>query len=138
MKRLIPLTIIATLSVAGAASAAQTTPAHHARRPAVHHAARLIRVDDVRINHGMSPLALANASDRRDRRSDDDAVLPGPDHPGWLKDRDHAGWGWSDGRAETVVGLYKRNPDAEFLRNSDLIQGGHGAAGLAVSFKLGS
>ncbi len=116
MKPLIPLAILIAFAAADA----------HAATP--------------QVSHGLSPLALADgqATDRSARgRSDNDDIVPDPDHPGWVRDRDHAGWGWSHGRTETVMGLYKRNPDPDFLPNADLIQGGHGAAGLAVSFKLG-
>ena len=116
MKSLIPLAILIAFATADARAA---TP---------------------QVNHGVSPLALASGqeTDRSARgASDNDDIVPDSDHPGWLRDRDHAGWGWSGRHVETVMGLYKRNPDPDFLPNADIIQGGHGAAGLAVSFKLG-
>lgn len=141
MKGLLPLAMLAALTAADAASAAPRThrPAVHARRAVIHHRIRLARTFQP-VRHGMSPLALTSAqeSGRATRvAAADGQVLPDTDHPGWLKDKDHAGWGWSDGRAETVMGLYRRNPRPAFVPDADLIQGGRGAAGVAVSVKLG-
>ena len=141
MKLLIPLAMLAALTAADAASAAPQAyrPTVHARRAAVHHRIRLTRAFQP-VRHGMSPLALASvsASERAAQaRADDGRIVPDADHPGWLKDSDHAGWGWTDGRTETVMGLYHRNPRPAFVPDADLIQGGRGAAGVAVSLKLG-
>ena len=148
MKLLIPLAILTALSAADAASATPQTkplPARVAlaRAVVVHRHGQPVRLTRARayiVHHGMSPLALASvrASGRVVQpQADDGQVVPDADHPGWLKDKDHAGWGWSDGRTETVMGLYHRNPRPDFIPNGDLIQGGRGAAGVAVSLKLG-
>jgi len=141
MKLLLPLAMLASVAAADAASAAPQIrhPTGHARHGVVHHRIHLARVSRP-VRHGMSPLARASvqASERATRApADDGRIVPDADHPGWLKDKDHAGWGWSDGRTETVMGLYHRNPRPDFIPNGDLIQGGRGAAGLAVSVKLG-
>ena len=147
MKLLIPLVLLTTLIAVDAASAA--TPVHrqiarnNAHRAVGRHTGRLIRASRMRVRvipHHISALALAsaNASERAVPPTSDDApILPGPDHPGFLRDHDHAGWGWNDGRSQTVMGLYHRNPRPDFVPNADLIQGGNGAAGLQMSFKFG-
>ena len=140
MKLLLPLAMLAALTAADAASAASQThrPAGHSHRGVVHHRIRLARTLQP-VRHGMSPLAQASAQASRATRAaaSDGSILPDADHPGWLKDKDHAGWGWSDGRTETVMGLYHRNPRPDFIPNGDMIQGGRGAGGVAVSLKLG-
>jgi hypothetical protein len=61
-----------------------------------------------------------------------------PDHPGWFKSHDEAGWGFSQGHTETVVGLYKRPyepqlPGPQIYHDPE----GRGAAGVSISLKLG-
>ena len=141
MKLLIPLAMLAAVTAADVASAAPQThgPTAHAWRATVRHRIRLVRTFQP-VRHRMSPLALASAqaSERATRASAaDGSILPDSDHRGWLKDKDHAGWGWTDGRTETVMGLYRRNPRPAFVPDADLIQGGRGAAGVAVNLKLG-
>lgn len=60
------------------------------------------------------------------------------EHRGWFKSHDEAGWGFTEGRTETVVGLYKR-PEQPDLPGPQIYHGpeGRGAAGLAISLKLG-
>jgi hypothetical protein len=60
-----------------------------------------------------------------------------PRHPGWFKTPDEAGWGFSQGRTETMVGLYKRPEQPDLPGPQIYHQEGRGAAGLAVSLKLG-
>ena len=146
MKLLIPLamlTALVTVDAASAATAVHRQTPQNARRTVGRHASRLIRASHLRVRvaqHHVSSLALASA-DASERAvpptSDDAPILPGPDHPGFLRDRDHAGWGWSDGHTQTVMGLYRRHSSPNFVPNSDLIQGANGAAGLQMSFKFG-
>jgi hypothetical protein len=61
-----------------------------------------------------------------------------PDHPGWFKGHDEAGWGFSQGHTETVVGLYKRPyepqlPGPQIYHDPE----SRGAAGVSISLKLG-
>ena len=114
--------------------------------PATHHTARHVRARShpIRIMlrrgppaHHMSPLALAGANQHAAPiTADGSDMLPGSDHPSWLRDRYHAGWGWREGRSETVMGLYRR-PAPPILPGPDIIQEGPGAAGVSMSIKLG-
>ncbi len=55
---------------------------------------------------------------------------------GWFKSRRQAGWGVSDGGAQTMVGFYQR-PARPDIPGPQMYHEGQGAAGLSLSLKLG-
>ncbi len=56
---------------------------------------------------------------------------------GWFKASNQAGWGMSQGGAQTVVGLYQRPSPPDIPGPQVSPAEGRGAAGLSLSVKLG-
>jgi hypothetical protein len=139
--------LVVLVGIAGAGGAwAKPTPQHpHARPRAV------VALAHVSYRHGhrtaghtghAAPARVhaaapaATASERTLALMQDPAGPP--QHPGWFKGHDEAGWGFAQGRTETVVGLYRR-PDEPQLPGPQIYHQpeGRGAAGLSISLKLG-
>ena len=128
MKVIIAFAAIVSLAAGGAWARTPTRPVgHHVR----HHPHRIMAAAHVRYQPAAKP-----AASRRPVAFQQDASAP-PDQPGWFKTRDEAGWGFSQGRAQTMVGLYKR-PERPDLPGPQIYHHeGDGAAGVAISLKLG-
>lgn len=142
MKTLI--SVIAVLAALGSAPvmAATTAKAHKAAPPPSH---RLVRTSHRRYSasparghviraHMSAAAAAANTRPTKVSLADEDA---GPSTtPSWFKEKDKAGYGWRDGSAETMVGVYRR-PDQPDLPAPRIRPDSAGAAGVSLSFKLG-
>ncbi len=142
-------TLISTIALLGTLSsapaiAATTAKAHRAAPPPSH---RMVRASHRRysarparghvIRAHMSAAAAAAAAGPRTTKvslADEDT---GPSTtPSWFKGKDKAGYGWRDGGAETMVGVYRR-PDQPELPAPRIRPDSAGAAGVSLSFKLG-
>jgi hypothetical protein len=139
MKTSILLGLVIGLVAAEASLAQPGKPVRHT----VHHAHRKIAPAAQRFPvapaHRYSALALqqARAAHRVPGAPSANNDTPPSDDPGWVKDKDHAGWGLNDGQNEAVLGAYRR-PTGPQLPGPDITHEGHGAAGVAVSVKLGN
>jgi hypothetical protein len=87
--------------------------------------------------NGSTPAATSSTASHERTLALMEAPGGAPRHPGWFKTPDEAGWGFSQGRTETMVGLYKRPEQPDLPGPQIYHQEGRGAAGLAVSLKLG-
>ncbi len=134
------IALIGSVSLAPAVAAparhrATLAPAHrlvpvstrrHAARPARRHVIRA----------HMSAAAAAAVNARPTRVSLAEADTGPSETPSWFKEKDKAGYGWRDGGAETMVGVYRR-PSQPDLPAPKIRPDGAGAAGVSLSFKLG-
>ena len=136
---------VALIGAIGLASAVAATPTVRAHRAEAAPAHRMVRISHRRRTspaaHGhiirahMSAAAAA-ATPRPTRVSlgQEDTGLS--ETPSWFKEKDKAGYGWRDGGAETMVGVYRR-PDQPDLPAPRIRPDSAGAAGVSLSFKLG-
>ncbi len=140
MKTLVILTFALALGAGGAANAASALPAHHAVRHT--HAKPHLIWTSLRHHgpaHRMSPLARANGQAQyrvADGGGDINLSPSESETPGLIKGDGVAGYGWSNGKTQTVMGVYRRPPEPN-LPQKDWIPEGRGAAGVSVNIKLG-
>lgn len=144
MTRILGLVLISSLIGSGAAW--PKTPIHKVGHASVHkiHVASHSRRSHRRPGHRRLRAALTPADRQEDAQTRDATRFQeasGPsDHPGLFKGDHEAGWGFSNGRATAVAGLYQRpgQPDADGLPTNQVYHHDvRGAAGLSLSFKLG-
>jgi hypothetical protein len=82
-------------------------------------------------------LVTKAAPARRQIAMRDDSPTSAPDHPGWFKAPGRAGYGMSNGKSETMLGLYTR-PERPDLPGPQIYHTEpRGAAGVSLSLKLG-
>ncbi len=152
MKRILGLVVL--LGLAGADAALAKAVATNGPRP-LHHQSALLALAGSHSHasrighrhkayaHGLSKghaltAAIQKTQPQTDAAAYREADLSGPaDHPGWFKGKREAGWGFSNGRAEAMAGLYQRPGQPDIPGNQVYHQEGRGAAGLSLSLKLG-
>ena len=143
MGRLAFLAIIAALISADAAAARTSSGLHHksvgrVRIPRIH-TPRLggSRHRGHRIHTVSAPIRAGHVPSLHRTYIASDDIAPG-DRPGLFKQGKEAGWGFSQGGARTMVGLYQRPPPPDIPGPQTLHDPeGRGAAGVSLSFKLG-
>lgn len=149
MARILALILLIVVASPGGAWA-RTHALRHPRVHTIRASGRVRRVRRHTVRHGRSvPIhhrsrlaALAASQDGRTKPEDgarfEDAATGPSEHPGWFKARHEAGWGFSNDRATTVVGLYQRPGKPDGLPQNPIYhQDSRGAAGVSLSFKLG-
>jgi hypothetical protein len=140
--KLLWILILVGLAGTDAASAKPAPARHHPRSVAgvAHVSYRHGRTPSARHRSRSAPAVVApGATPRRERTLAlvQDPADP-PQRPGWFKGHDEAGWGFTQGRTETMVGLYRR-PEEPQLPGPQIYHQpeSRGAAGLSISLKLG-
>lgn len=142
MTRILGLVLL--LSLAGAGAAWSKTVVHRPRHGIVHRVRIAAHPRHGHRQPGRRRLRATATNSTRpgDARAHDaarvqaDASGP-PAHPGWFKGDHEAGWGFSNGRATTVVGLYQRPLAPDIPADQVYHTDSRGAVGLSLSFKLG-